>query len=104
MATISKTSPFSSGSPPAEKRESRFSSRPKLLPLCSGQGSRLGTEVMTFSWIDLWNVEARGTLQRSYYEKAVRLRADGLLVAKEGSASVLIYIQQGKAKWQQQGD
>ena len=57
-----------------------------------------------FSWIDLWYVEDRGTTQNSYYEKAVLLTADGIIVAKEGSASALVYLKHGKARWQQQGD
>lgn len=81
-----------------------------VLLLKSGKSYRLGTGKSfgnggdDFSWIDLWYVEDRGTTQNSYYEKPVRLTADGLIVAKEGSASALIYLDRGKAKWQQQGD
>lgn len=57
-----------------------------------------------FSWMDMWSVEERGTVQPSYYEKPVKLRADGLLVAKSESASALIYFKAGKLIWQQQGD
>lgn len=67
-----------------------------------GAGTPFGNGGDDFAWIDFWNVEDRGALLRS--QGAVRLRADGLFVAKEGSGSALIYIENGKAKWQQQGD
>ena len=78
--------------------------RGKAKPLVLGAGTRFGNGGDDFSWMDLWNVEDRGTLQKGYHGNPVRPAADGLLVAKEGSASGLIYIQNGKAKWQQQGD
>lgn len=73
-------------------------------PLLLGAGHTFGNGGDDFSWIDLWYVEDRGTTQRSYYEKSVSLSVDGIIVAKEGSASALVYLERGKAKWQQQGD
>jgi len=78
----------------------RAGSKVKIL----GAGKLFGNGGDDFSWVDIWFVEDRGTLQSSYYDKHVRLSVDGLIVAKEGSASALIYFQSGKPKWQQQGD
>jgi hypothetical protein len=78
----------------------RAGNRTQLL----GAGKSFGNGGDDFSWIDIWFVEDRGTLQSSYYEPAVRLKVDGLIVSKEGSASALIYFLGGKPKWQQQGD
>jgi hypothetical protein len=69
-----------------------------------GAGTPFGNGGDDFSWIDFWYVEDIGSLQRSYNEKSVKLNVDGLIVAKEESASALIYIRDGKAHWQQQGD
>ena len=86
------------------KKEGIAILRRKGAALLVGAGKDFGNGGDDFSWIDLWFVEDRGTLQRSHYEKPVRLSTDGLVVAKEGSASALIYLRNGKPKWQQQGD
>jgi len=74
--------------------------RPQVL----GAGKPFGNGGDDFSWVDFWSVEDRNTLQRSAYEPSVHLQSDGLIVAKEGSASALIYFKKGSPKWQQQGD
>lgn len=66
-----------------------------------GAGKSFGNGGDDFAWLDTWQVEERGSLGRN---GTVRLRADGLLVAKEGSASALIHLKSGVPKWQQQGD
>jgi len=73
-------------------------------PQVLGAGIPFGNGGDDFSWIHSWSVEDRGSLQRSFYEKPLRLKSDGLLVVKEESASALIYFVEGKTKWQQQGD
>ncbi len=57
-----------------------------------------------FEWMDLWWVEDRGTMRQSHDDLVVKLQGDGLLVAKEGSASALIYFKTGAFHWQQKGD
>ncbi|OEZ80645.1 hypothetical protein JAB8_53000 [Janthinobacterium sp. HH106] len=69
-----------------------------------GAGHVLSNGGDDFAWLEVWQVEDKGSLQRSYHEKSLRLKTDGIVVAKEGSASALIYIKGGKAVWQQQGD
>jgi len=73
-------------------------------PYLLGAGTEFGNGGDDFSWIDLWSIEEQGTVQRSHYAKTVKLQSDGVLVAKEGSASALIYLKAGKPTWQQQGD
>lgn len=73
-------------------------------PIIVGAGQDFGNGGDDFSWLDLWYVEDKATHQRGYYEKAVTLNADGLVVAKAESASALIYFRAGKLVWQQQGD
>ena len=69
-----------------------------------GAGTSFSNGGDDFSWIDIWGIEERGSTQRSGYDKTVKLQADGILVAKESSASALIYLKSGKPTWQQQGD
>ena len=57
-----------------------------------------------FEWMDLWWVEDRGAVQQSHDYPVVKLQGDGLLVAKEGSASALIFFKAGEFHWQQKGD
>ena len=57
-----------------------------------------------FEWMDLWWVQDRGAAQQSHDDSAVKWQGDGLLVAKEGSASALIYFKAGEFHWQQRGD
>eukprot|EP01133_Synstelium_polycarpum_P025203 gene25203-30252_t len=81
-----------------------FLFRQKSAPLVVGAGHALSNGGDDFAWLEVWQVEDKGTLQPSYHEKSLKLKADGIVVAKEGSASALIYIRNGKAVWQQQGD
>lgn len=69
-----------------------------------GAGTPFGNGDDDFAWIDFWTVEDRGTRRHSYVEKSITLKADGLMVTKEGSASALIYMRNGRLVWQQQGD
>lgn len=79
-----------------------FQSARKSLVL--GAGVSFGNGGDDFSWIDSWSIEDRGSVQRSFYEKPLLLKSDALLVVKAESASALIYVAEGKPKWQQQGD
>ena len=54
--------------------------------------------------MDLWWVEDRGGAQQSHEDRVGKLQGNGLLVAKEGSASALIYFKAGTFHWQQEGD
>jgi hypothetical protein len=81
-----------------------FLFRQKTAPLVVGAGHALSSGGDDFAWLEVWQVEDKGSLQHSYHEKSLRLKTDGIVVAKEGSASALIYIKGGKAFWQQQGD
>jgi hypothetical protein len=78
--------------------------RSRATPTVLGAGTKFGNGGDDFSWIDLWGVEEKGSLQESYYADTIRLDADALIVSKEASASALIYFVAGEAKWQQQGD
>jgi hypothetical protein len=69
-------------------------------PLVLGAGASFGNGGDDFSWLDLWSVvEADGPRQ-----SLTTRGADGLRVAKQESASALIFIKDGKATWQQEGD
>lgn len=69
-------------------------------PLVIGAGTEFGNGGDDFSWMDSWYVEKRG----NYSGQSVSLHPDGLVVAKEGSASALIYVRNGKPQWHQYGD
>lgn len=81
-----------------------FLFRQKSAPLIVGAGHALSNGGDDFAWLEVWQVEDKGSLQHSYHEKSIKLKTDGIVVAREGSASALIYIKGGKAVWQQQGD
>lgn len=81
-----------------------FLSPAKTRPVIVGAGHAIGNGGDDFSWLELWYVEDKGSQPHSYHGKSVKLRSDGIVVAKEGSASALIYVRAGKAIWQQQGD
>lgn len=69
-------------------------------PVVLGAGVSFGNGGDDFSWLDLWGVvEADGARQ-----SPTTRGADGLRVAKQESASALIFIEDGKAIWQQEGD
>lgn len=69
-----------------------------------GAGSDFGNGGDDFSWMDVWHVQDKGTGHGKYRSQGVTLPADGLLVAKESSASALIYFRNGRPIWQQLGD
>ena len=73
-------------------------------PQLIGAGIDFGNGGDDFSWIDFWHVEDRGTSHGNYIGQSVRLQADGLMAAKDASASALIYMRNGKLKWHQYGD
>jgi len=73
--------------------------------LVVGAGTDFGNGGDDFSWMDSWHVEDRGTKHGNYRGQSVSLQSDGLVViAKEGSASALIYLRNGKPQWHQYGD
>ena len=72
--------------------------------LVIGAGTDFGNGGDDFSWMDLCYVENRGTRHGSYKGQSVRVQSDGLVVAKESSASALIYLRKGKLQWRQYGD
>jgi len=69
-----------------------------------GAGVRIGSAGDDLAWIELWNVEDRGTRPKSYHAPSHTLKADGLTLGREGAASGLVYFQAGQPVWQQQGD
>jgi hypothetical protein len=73
-------------------------------PTTVGAGHNFGNGGDNFSWMDVWHVEDRGTGHGNYQGQSVTLRADGLMVGKESSASALIYFRNGKPVWHQYGD
>lgn len=73
-------------------------------PLLLGAGRDFGNGGDDFSWLDAWHVEDRGTRYRASGGSALRLAADGLVVGKVGAASALIHLENGEARWRQQGD
>ena len=73
-------------------------------PLVVGAGTDFGNGGDDFSWMDLCYVEERGTKHGNYKGQSVSLQSDGLVVAKESSASALIYLRKGKLQWHQYGD
>ncbi|MDC8770537.1 hypothetical protein [Roseateles albus] len=73
-------------------------------PVTVGAGQDFGNGGDNFSWIDVWHVEDRGTGHGNYLGQSVTLKVDGLMVAKDSSASALIYFRNGKPVWHQYGD
>lgn len=73
-------------------------------PILVVVGTDFGNGGDDFSWLDVWYVGDKGSLQKSYHAKAVSLKAEDLIVGKEGYVSALIYLKAGKLVWQQQGD
>lgn len=73
-------------------------------PVVVGAGQDFGNGGDDFSWMDVWHVEDRGTGHGNSRDQNLTLKADGLMVAKEGSASALIYFRNGKPVWHQSGD
>lgn len=73
-------------------------------PVTVGASQVFGNAGDNFSWMDVWHVEDRGSSHGNYRGRSVTLKGDGLMVAKESSASALIYFRNGKPVWQQYGD
>lgn len=73
-------------------------------PVTVGAGQDFGNGGDNFSWMDVWHVEDRGNGHGNYRGQIVTLKGDGLMVAKDTSASALIYFRNGKPVWQQYGD
>ena len=73
-------------------------------PRILGAGTSFGNGGDDFSWIDIWSIQERGSVLTVRSRKPVKLDTDGIYVAKESSASAVIYLKSGKATWQQQGD
>lgn len=76
----------------------------KSKPLLIGAGFPLGNAGDDFSWLDIWAVQDRESVRSSESQKPLQLKTDAIMVAKEGSASGLIYFSGGKYKWRQLGD
>ena len=73
-------------------------------PLVIGAGIDFGNGGDDFSWMDLCYVEDRGAKNGNYKGQSVSLPSDALVVAKESSASALIYLRKEKLQWRQYGD
>ena len=67
-------------------------------------GKRLGNGGDSLDWVDIWNVQGRGSLQHGKNGTRYRLALDTLLLVKESSASALLLFGNGQFKWRQQGD
>jgi len=72
-------------------------------PLVVGAGIDFGNGGDDFSWMDICYVEDRGTKHGNDKGQSVS-QSDALVVAKESSASALIYLRKGKLQWRQEGD
>lgn len=73
-------------------------------PHVIGAGRNFGNGGDNFDWMDTWQVETRGADSDSYRRLGLKLKVDSLMVAKEGSASALIYFRKGRPTWRQYGD
>jgi len=69
-----------------------------------GAGRAFGNGGDDFAWMDTWTVVERNARAHDGSAPSGRARGDGLLVAREGSASAVITIENGVPKWRQQGD
>jgi hypothetical protein len=58
----------------------------------------------TLDWVDIWNVQDKGSLQYGINGSQYQLKRDTLLLVKESSASALLPFENGRYTWQQQGD
>jgi len=67
-------------------------------------GKPLGNGGDSLDWVDVWNVQARDSLQHGKNGTQYRLGSDALLLVKESSASALLVFENGQLKWRQQGD
>jgi hypothetical protein len=74
------------------------------LPSVLFAGKQLGNGGDSLDWVDIWNVQARGSLQSGKNGGQYRLGSDTLLLVKESSASALLLFENGQFKWRQQGD
>jgi hypothetical protein len=67
-------------------------------------GNPLGNGGDTLDWVDIWNVQDKGSLQYDQSGAQYRLKIDTLLLVKESSSSALLLFDSGHYTWQQQGD
>ena len=67
-------------------------------------GKELGNGGDSLDWVDIWNVQARGSQHAGRNGTRHRLELDTLLLVKESSASALLLFENGQFKWRQQGD
>lgn len=67
-------------------------------------GKSLGNGGDTLDWVDIWNVQDKGSRQYGKNGAPYQLQLDTLLLVKESSASALLPFANGQYKWQQQGD
>ncbi len=67
-------------------------------------GKELGNGGDSLDWVDVWNVQAKGSVQHGKNGAQYRLGLDTLLLVKESSASALLVFENGRFKWRQQGD
>jgi len=73
-------------------------------PVLLGAGRAFANGGDDFAWLDQWSVDDGGATARRTEDSQASRRADGLFVAKEGSASAVIRYRNGKYVWRQQGD
>lgn len=67
-------------------------------------GKSLGNGGDSLDWVDVWNVQSKGSLQDGRSGARYRLQLDTLLLVKESSASALLSFENGRFQWRQQGD
>jgi hypothetical protein len=67
-------------------------------------GKELGNGGDSLDWVDIWIVQARGSLQHGRNGTPYRLGLDTLLLIKESSAGALLVFESGQFRWRQQGD
>jgi hypothetical protein len=67
-------------------------------------GKSLGNGGDSLDWVDIWNVQSKGTVQGGGNGARYRLQLDTLLLVKESSASALLVFDRGRFQWRQQGD
>jgi hypothetical protein len=67
-------------------------------------GTKMGNGGDSLDWVDIWNVQDKGSLQYGKNGAQYRLKTDTLLLVKESSSSAMLPFENGQYKWQQQGD
>lgn len=67
-------------------------------------GRSLGNGGDSLDWVDIWNVQSKGSWQDRARGGRYRLPLDTLQLVKESSASALLVFENGRFHWRQQGD